>query len=314
MAYEYKTVGAPERGKRTRDSRSGSDRAAAAMQDIIQAEAAEGWEYLRTDLIPVLERVGWLSRPREVHRAVLIFRRALPVAQAPRMSAGFTTESGLPRFDEGHATRPMREAPRPERTDWLRPRRPSETESTSGEPHPGREAPQSDRPSTDWLHSPPRPPEAERRSPELPPAHEAPQSDRPSADWLRPRRPPETERPSPEPPAARETPQSDRPGADWLRPPRPPETERTEPEPPPGREGPQTDRSGSDWLRPRRPRSEQSGHTNGGASPEQQTTARGPLFAPASKPAFRAALNPEAEERRVRYSTNAENEDSGASQ
>jgi hypothetical protein len=48
---------------------------ALAMQEVINAEAVDGWEYLRTDLVPVEEKAGFLSRTREVHRAVLIFRR-----------------------------------------------------------------------------------------------------------------------------------------------------------------------------------------------------------------------------------------------
>ncbi len=77
MIFEYKTVGAPEKGKRKRGRRSQSDRVAAAFEEILQAEAVDGWEYLRTDLLPVTERAGWLGRGHEVHRAVMVFRRPL---------------------------------------------------------------------------------------------------------------------------------------------------------------------------------------------------------------------------------------------
>ncbi len=76
MTFEYKCVGAPERPKRLRGIRSRSERVALAMQEIISAEAVDGWEYLRTDLVPVEEKAGFFSRTHEVHRAVLIFRRA----------------------------------------------------------------------------------------------------------------------------------------------------------------------------------------------------------------------------------------------
>jgi hypothetical protein len=75
MTFEYKCVGAPERPKRLRGSWSRSDRVALAMQEIIDAEAVDGWEYLRTDLVPVEEKASFFSRTQEVHRAVLIFRR-----------------------------------------------------------------------------------------------------------------------------------------------------------------------------------------------------------------------------------------------
>ncbi len=77
MSFEYKTVGAPERAKRKRGLRSRSDRVAAAFEEILQAEAVDGWEYLRTDLLPVIESAGWFKRGHEVHRAVMVFRRPL---------------------------------------------------------------------------------------------------------------------------------------------------------------------------------------------------------------------------------------------
>ena len=74
--YEYKVVGAPERAKRARGARTRTDRVARTLQDLINSEAVDGWEYQRTDLIPVEERPGLFSRVRETHRAVLVFRRA----------------------------------------------------------------------------------------------------------------------------------------------------------------------------------------------------------------------------------------------
>jgi hypothetical protein len=77
MTFEYKTVGAPERAKRKRGSRTQSDRVAAAFEEILRAEAVDGWEYQRTDLLPVTESAGWFKRGHEVHRAVMVFRRPL---------------------------------------------------------------------------------------------------------------------------------------------------------------------------------------------------------------------------------------------
>lgn len=89
MAFEYKVIGAPEKPRRKRGARTPSDRVAAAFSDVLGAEAVDGWEYLRTDLVPV-EEGGFFSRRREVHRAVMVFRRALsrepraePVPSAP---------------------------------------------------------------------------------------------------------------------------------------------------------------------------------------------------------------------------------------
>ena len=87
MDYEYKCVAAPEKAKRRRGAKTRTDRVAGAMEDILKAEAVGGWEYQRTDLIPVEEKSGLFSRAQEVHRAVMVFRRALrSSAQEPAYS------------------------------------------------------------------------------------------------------------------------------------------------------------------------------------------------------------------------------------
>jgi hypothetical protein len=88
MPFEYKTVGGPERGKRKRGCRTASERVAAAMEELIRAEAAEGWEYVRTDLVPVEERTSWLARRQTVHCAVLVFRRERGAEPEPRAALG----------------------------------------------------------------------------------------------------------------------------------------------------------------------------------------------------------------------------------
>ncbi|MEM6679105.1 MAG: hypothetical protein AAF675_14670 [Pseudomonadota bacterium] len=107
MGYQYKLVGAPERGQRRRGARSGSERIAAAMQDLVAQHAQEGWEYLRTDTIPVVERVGLLGARRERLRAVMVFRRALRQAGAERQ--GSLDELAL--LDEIDEVRPRRALP-----------------------------------------------------------------------------------------------------------------------------------------------------------------------------------------------------------
>ena len=81
MSFEYKIVGAPEKGKRKRGARTASERVAAAFEEILEAEAVDGWEYMRTDILPVVERNSLFGRRQEAHRAVMVFRRALAAAQ-----------------------------------------------------------------------------------------------------------------------------------------------------------------------------------------------------------------------------------------
>jgi len=131
MRYEYKTVGAPEKGQRRRGLKSPSDRVAAAFEEIIEAEAVDGWEYLRTDLVPVTERANWFSRSRMVTRAVMVFRRPLEQARPAE-------------FRESSRPTPV---PRAEPTVMPGPRTAATTDSPSGQPAGARSEPQRSEPT-----------------------------------------------------------------------------------------------------------------------------------------------------------------------
>jgi hypothetical protein len=111
MSFEYKCVGAPERPKRQRGA-SRSERVAIAMQEIINVEAVDGWEYLRTDLVPVEEKAGLFSRTHEVHRAVLVFRREIAQSHGVRPISGLVAapDPELTSFPDDRGERDGREA------------------------------------------------------------------------------------------------------------------------------------------------------------------------------------------------------------
>lgn len=113
MDYEYKCVGAPEKAKRKRGARTRSDRVAGAMQALIEEHAGNGWEYLRTDLVPVEERSGLFGRPHEVHRAVLVFRRERD--WQPSRAKGLQPKASEPAMSPELGT-----PPRPDQDDRLR--------------------------------------------------------------------------------------------------------------------------------------------------------------------------------------------------
>ena len=81
-SLDYKCVPVPRRPKKARGHKTPADAMAAAMEAIMNAEAAQGWEYLRTDLVPMEHRTGLLSGVQESHQAVMIFRRAAPPGRA----------------------------------------------------------------------------------------------------------------------------------------------------------------------------------------------------------------------------------------
>ena len=98
MDYEYKCVGAPEKPRKSRRAKTGSQRLAVSMEELIQEEAVNGWEYMRTDLVPVVEKAGLFSRPQEVHRAVLVFRREIESRTANR--TGARRRRAAPEYEE----------------------------------------------------------------------------------------------------------------------------------------------------------------------------------------------------------------------
>lgn len=83
--YEYKVVPAPKKGLRAKGVKGQDGRFAHALEGAINALAAEGWEYQRTDTLPSEERAG-LTGKTTVFQNMLIFRRA-------RSEAAETTEA-----------------------------------------------------------------------------------------------------------------------------------------------------------------------------------------------------------------------------
>ena len=98
---EYKVVPAPRKAKPRKGARGKPEALARAMEELIKKEAGAGWEYLRADLIPCEERRSFFSRPIEMHRAMLVFRKLPPVVEVPRDASW-----------DGARARPVREQPR----------------------------------------------------------------------------------------------------------------------------------------------------------------------------------------------------------
>ena len=78
--YEYKVIPAPRRGQKAKGVKSPEARFAHALQEAMNAEAAEGWEYLRADTLPCDERSGLTSTVTH-YRNMLVFRRALDAGE-----------------------------------------------------------------------------------------------------------------------------------------------------------------------------------------------------------------------------------------
>jgi hypothetical protein len=77
--YEYKVIAAPTRGVKTKGLKSAEDRFSHALELRINEMAISGWEYIRAEALPSVERSGLTSTKTTWHN-VLVFRRAKRVA------------------------------------------------------------------------------------------------------------------------------------------------------------------------------------------------------------------------------------------
>ena len=75
--YEYKVVPAPRKGLRAKGIRGAENKFANALQDVMNTQAADGWEYFRTDTLPCDERQGLTGRSTTFQN-MLVFRRIRP--------------------------------------------------------------------------------------------------------------------------------------------------------------------------------------------------------------------------------------------
>ena len=74
--YEYKVIPAPNKPKRAKGARSNEERFASTLMTAMNELGADGWEYVRSDTLPVDVRSGIASRSKE-YMSVLVFKRVI---------------------------------------------------------------------------------------------------------------------------------------------------------------------------------------------------------------------------------------------
>lgn len=104
--YEYQVVPAPRRGERGKGLKTAEARFANALTRVMNRMAADDWEYLRTDTLPLEERSGLTGRTTTFQH-LMIFRRpittptsgAATAAPPPPSIASETPASAAPAAD-----------------------------------------------------------------------------------------------------------------------------------------------------------------------------------------------------------------------
>ncbi|HHB81715.1 MAG TPA: DUF4177 domain-containing protein [Aliiroseovarius sp.] len=76
MKFEYKVIPAPKKAGKVKGLKRGEDKFAASLAAIMNEHGAEGWEYQRTDTLPVESRAG-LTGHSTTFQNMMIFRRVI---------------------------------------------------------------------------------------------------------------------------------------------------------------------------------------------------------------------------------------------
>ncbi|WP_422029137.1 hypothetical protein [Roseovarius sp.] len=103
--YTYKVIPAPSKGRKAPGVKGAEARFAHGLEEAMNEMAAQGWEYLRADILPSEERQG-LTSTNTVYRSVLVFRReARGTGAAERPVPSLTARRGPPTEEELKFTR-----------------------------------------------------------------------------------------------------------------------------------------------------------------------------------------------------------------
>ncbi|WP_297772009.1 hypothetical protein [uncultured Roseovarius sp.] len=78
--YEYKVLPAPTRGRKAAGVKTPEARFALGVEDLLNTMAGDGWQYLRTDILPSEERQG-LTSTHTVYRSVMVFQREVEATE-----------------------------------------------------------------------------------------------------------------------------------------------------------------------------------------------------------------------------------------
>jgi hypothetical protein len=80
--HEYLVVPAPRRAPKIKGVRDTAERFAVAVAQVMNEAGRDGWEYLRTDSLPMEARTGWLGGRSVTTQELLVFRRPLEDREA----------------------------------------------------------------------------------------------------------------------------------------------------------------------------------------------------------------------------------------
>ncbi len=97
--FEYKVVPAPTRGLKAKGVKGTPARFANALETVMNELGADGWEYQRTDTLPVEERQGLTGRTSSFQNMLVFRRTVVEAAAAMEPVAGLIEDQTSPEED-----------------------------------------------------------------------------------------------------------------------------------------------------------------------------------------------------------------------
>lgn len=106
MAFEYKVIPAPRKGRRGRGVKGPAGRFAYAIEFAINEMAQDGWEFVRSETLGADEREGMMRRKSETFHGVLVFKRERQVETAETQSNATTKSEPTLKLTEPTSSEP----------------------------------------------------------------------------------------------------------------------------------------------------------------------------------------------------------------
>ena len=78
--YEYKVIPTPRRPKRAKGVKGEPARFANVLTEAINEIAVEGWEFYKTETLPMDAKPGIFAKRTETFQSVMVFRKIIPVS------------------------------------------------------------------------------------------------------------------------------------------------------------------------------------------------------------------------------------------
>ncbi len=85
--FEYKVIPTPRRPKRAKGVKGEPARFANVLTDAINEIAVDGWEFYKTETLPMDAKQGLFSKRTETFQSVMVFRKVISVSAVEPISA-----------------------------------------------------------------------------------------------------------------------------------------------------------------------------------------------------------------------------------